>query len=140
MVCFLFSVVALTAAASAHAQGGVVGSRLDSTRQAQPTRSGQEAFATIGEIVRILEADPRTDWSKVNIEALRHHRTHSKWTNWMKDLRTEMIQIIYEQPIYPKNLYADRAPMKHAEYAREVTERQIALMLERDIWKRPSGA
>ncbi len=38
-----------------------------------PTRAGQEAFATIGEIVRILEADPRTDWSKVDLEALRQH-------------------------------------------------------------------
>jgi beta-ureidopropionase len=76
----------------------------------------------------------------VNIEALRHHRTHSKWTNWMKDLRTEMIQLIYERPIYPKNLYAERAPMDPAEYAREVTERQITLMVERGIWKRPTGA
>ena len=34
---------------------------------------GQEAFGTIQEIVRILEADPATDWSKVNIGALREH-------------------------------------------------------------------
>jgi len=38
-----------------------------------PTRAGQEAFATIAEIVRLLEADPQTDWSKVDIEALRSH-------------------------------------------------------------------
>lgn len=38
-----------------------------------PTRAGQEAFATIGEIVKILEADPRTDWSKVDLESLRQH-------------------------------------------------------------------
>ena len=57
----------------------------------------------------------------------------------MKDLRTEMIQLIYEQPIYPKNLYADRAPMRHAEYAREVTERQIELLVARGIWKRPAN-
>jgi len=38
-----------------------------------PTRAGQEAFATIAEIVRLLEVDPRTDWSKVDIEALRAH-------------------------------------------------------------------
>ena len=43
----------------------------------------------------------------------------------MKDLRTEMIQIIYEQPIYPKNIYADRAPMNHAEYEKEVITKQI---------------
>jgi hypothetical protein len=39
----------------------------------QPVMSGQEAFGTIQEIVRILEADPATDWSKVNISALRQH-------------------------------------------------------------------
>ena len=38
-----------------------------------PTHPGQEAFGTIQEIVRILEADPNTDWSKVNIAALREH-------------------------------------------------------------------
>ena len=46
----------------------------------------------------------------------------------MKDLRTELYQIVYEQPIYPKNLYLKRAPMKHAEYFEKVTKKQIALM------------
>jgi hypothetical protein len=40
---------------------------------AMPTMPGQDAFGTIQEIVRILEADPTTDWSKVNITALREH-------------------------------------------------------------------
>ena len=39
----------------------------------QPTQPGQSAFAAIQEIVGILEADPKTDWSLVNIEALRQH-------------------------------------------------------------------
>jgi len=39
----------------------------------QPVMPGQEAFGTIQEVVRILEADPTTDWSKVNIAALREH-------------------------------------------------------------------
>ena len=38
-----------------------------------PTLSGQDAFGAIQEIVRILEADPGTDWSKVNLERLRQH-------------------------------------------------------------------
>ena len=38
-----------------------------------PTQPGQGAFGAIQEIVRILEADPKTDWSKVNMEALRQH-------------------------------------------------------------------
>lgn len=36
-------------------------------------QSGQAAFAAIQEIVTQLAADPKTDWSKVNIEALRQH-------------------------------------------------------------------
>lgn len=37
------------------------------------TQSGQAAFAAIAEVVKILEADSTTDWSKVNLEALRQH-------------------------------------------------------------------
>lgn len=40
---------------------------------ALPHEGGQAAFAAIQEIVEMLEADPRTDWSKVNVEALRQH-------------------------------------------------------------------
>ena len=39
----------------------------------QPTSPGQDAFGAIQEIVRILDADPNTDWSKVDIAALREH-------------------------------------------------------------------
>ena len=39
----------------------------------QPTEAGQSDFAAIAEIVALLEADPKTDWSKVDIEALRQH-------------------------------------------------------------------
>lgn len=35
--------------------------------------AGQSAFGTIAAIVRLLEEDSRTDWSKVNIEGLRQH-------------------------------------------------------------------
>lgn len=38
-----------------------------------PSLPGQDAFGAIQEIVRMLEADPKTDWSKVNLEALRQH-------------------------------------------------------------------
>ncbi|WP_406856116.1 hypothetical protein ABEG18_00355 [Alsobacter sp. KACC 23698] len=43
------------------------------TNAAEPREPGQAAFAAIQEIVAILEADPRTDWTKVDIEALRRH-------------------------------------------------------------------
>jgi len=38
-----------------------------------PTMAGQDAFAAMAEIVRILEADPATDWAKVDMERLRQH-------------------------------------------------------------------
>jgi hypothetical protein len=38
-----------------------------------PQETGQSAFAAIQEIVGMLNADPATDWTKVNIEALRQH-------------------------------------------------------------------
>jgi hypothetical protein len=38
-----------------------------------PSMPGQDAFGTIQEIVQMLQADPATDWSKVNIAAPREH-------------------------------------------------------------------
>lgn len=50
------------------------------TMQPSPHRAGtqlrepgQSAFAAVQEIVALLEADPKTDWGQVNIEALRQH-------------------------------------------------------------------
>ena len=56
-------------------QGGMGqhGMMMGSAVTGQPTMAGQDAFGTIQEVVRILEADPTTDWSKVNIAALREH-------------------------------------------------------------------
>jgi hypothetical protein len=56
---------ALSAQALAHTQGGA--------QTTMPTETGQAAFAVIAEIVKLLEADPTTDWSKVNLERLRQH-------------------------------------------------------------------
>lgn len=38
-----------------------------------PTQAGQDAYAAVAEVVRLLEADPATNWSKVKLEALRQH-------------------------------------------------------------------
>ena len=37
------------------------------------TAPGNDAFAAIQEVVEKLLADPKTDWSRVNLEALRQH-------------------------------------------------------------------
>ncbi len=70
----------------------------------------------------------------VDIQALRHFRAHAQWDNWLKDLRTEQYRLIYERPIYPKNLYLERTPHKHEEFRREVIERQVRKMHELGIW------
>ena len=56
----------------------------------------------------------------------------------MKDLRTELYQLVYEEPIYPANLYADRMPYDHATYATEVNRPQVEKMHERGIWVPPA--
>lgn len=64
----------LAAASVTGADAGMAGMSMDAAPgQALPAQSGQSAFAAIHEIVGILEADPKTDWSRVNIDALRQH-------------------------------------------------------------------
>jgi len=53
--------------------------------------------------------------------------------NWLKDSAHRTLRPLYKDPIYPKNLYLEREPMKHQEYRREVIEKQIALMHQRSI-------
>ena len=40
---------------------------------ASPSQPGQSAFGAIWEIIQILRADPLTDWSAVDLDALRQH-------------------------------------------------------------------
>ena len=61
----VFCILFAAAASVASAQHDMSGPK--------PTSPGSSAFGTISEIVRMLDADPKTDWSKVNIEALRQH-------------------------------------------------------------------
>ena len=49
-----------------------------------------------------------------------------------------MAQLIYEQPIYPKNRYLQQQPGHHAEFKKDVLEKQIKLMQDKGIWKPPS--
>jgi ribose 5-phosphate isomerase RpiB len=59
------------------AQGGMdrerMGGRMGMGMMGGGGAPSQAAFATIQEIVKKLKADPATDWSKVNLEALRQH-------------------------------------------------------------------
>ena len=40
---------------------------------AEPALPGQDAFGAVAEVVKLLDGDPKTDWSKVNLERLRQH-------------------------------------------------------------------
>ena len=54
--------------------GGMSGhGQMHGQQSGAPTMPGQDAFGAIQEIVQALQSDPKTDWSKVNIEALRQH-------------------------------------------------------------------
>ena len=55
------------------------------------TEPGQGAFAAIQEIVELLEADPTTDWSKVNIDALRQHLIDMDNVTLRADVKSEPI-------------------------------------------------
>jgi hypothetical protein len=69
--------VLIAGAGAALAQGHAAHDGMDMPAMhygpAVPTMAGQDAFGTVQEIARILEADPKTDWSKVNLEGLRQH-------------------------------------------------------------------
>lgn len=56
-----------------HMIHGVHADTFENTPPIQPTDPGQSAFAAIQEIVAMLDADPNTDWSKVDIDSLRRH-------------------------------------------------------------------
>lgn len=56
-----------------------------------PREPGQAAFAAIQEIVEILEKDPATDWSKVDIEALRRHLIDMNNVTLAADVKSEQL-------------------------------------------------
>jgi hypothetical protein len=95
-----------------------------------------------GQVVTEVAYGAGSTWiaGTIDIEALRHFRATAQWDNWLKDLTTEQYQLIYEQPIYPKNLYLRRKPYTHAEYRDHVTRKQVELLQERGIWARPARA
>ena len=53
---------------------------------------GQSAFATIAEIVRVLNGDPDTDWSQVDIDTLRTHLQDMDRVTIDSEARAEEIQ------------------------------------------------
>jgi len=72
-----------------HGQGGGMMMRGAASGQAQ---LGQDAFAALQDIVVKLQADPATDWSKVNIDALRAHLIDMNLVTLQAAVSTEQVE------------------------------------------------
>ena len=66
---------------------------------------------------------------------------------WMEDNRGRLNHVVTKIPLPGRDvtnlttddyLYLDRAPFTHAEFKREVIDKQIDLLVERDIWRKPN--
>lgn len=52
---------------------------------------GQSAFAAIEEIIMVLDADPATDWSRIDIDGLREHLRDMDLVFTMAEATTEKV-------------------------------------------------
>ena len=64
----------------------------------------------IQEVVRILDADPKTDWSKVDLEALRQHLIDMDEVTLRAEAAPKQIDGGLEICDYWKRAHADRNP------------------------------
>ena len=81
----------VAAVAGAQTMSGMSGTDHDAmmARSAGLQESGQSAFGAITEIVNRLDADSRTDWSHVDIDALRQHLIDMNEVTLNADIRAE---------------------------------------------------
>jgi predicted amidohydrolase len=95
----------------------------------------------LGRVVGELQYSGASSWvaGTIDIDALRRFRCNARWGNWLKDLTTEQYRVIYDQPVYPKNLYLERAPYTHDEYRENVLDAQVRALQERGIYAAPDG-
>ncbi len=73
----------------------------------------------------------------IDIEALRQSRTFMHWNYW-PDLRAEVFKEMYENPIYPPNLFLEHPPESLSQkMAGEI--KGFSRLYERGTYTRPSG-
>lgn len=87
----VLAILAALLPAQAHAQTQHTMHMAAERSAAVPTQPGQGAFGAIQEIVALLEADPKTDWSKVDIEALRQHLIDMNNVTLLAEVKSEPI-------------------------------------------------
>lgn len=93
------------------------------------TEAGNDVFGTIQEAIAKLNADPKTDWSKVNIEALRAHLVD------MYEM-TINVNILSQKPIENGLLVTMEANTERASAALKRVFSAHPMMLEQETgWK-----
>ena len=75
----------------------------------------------------------------VDVEALRYYRANAYFGNWLKDLRVEVYRTIYEEPIYPKNLWMDQPPQARPERDKHLHD-SIRRLQERGVYTAPANS
>jgi predicted amidohydrolase len=73
----------------------------------------------------------------IDIEGLRNFRAMNLNSNWLKDLRTELFKKMYEEPIYPKNLWMNQNPVRHEE-ADKIYRKSVENLIDRGIYTAPA--
>ena len=72
----------------------------------------------------------------IDIEALRYWRTKVSFGAWIKDLRTEQFQLLYREPIMPKNRFMAKPPGSRSERM-EVERTNVEKLIKRGVYTRP---
>ena len=85
---YLISISAFLASASASAQTGHTGMANHAIPVAE---GGQAAFAALSEVITKLDSDPATDWTKVDIEALRQHLVDMDQVTMRTDVSARLV-------------------------------------------------
>lgn len=95
--------------------------------RAELTEPGQGAFAALAEVVRVLEADPDTDWSKVDLGGLRAH---------LVDMDLLVTHAVVTETVLPDGIrsHATGAPATRAALRRMVPA-HAAQLAKDDRWR-----
>lgn len=71
----------------------------------------------------------------IDVESVRYWRETTMFGSWLKDLRTEQFKLIYEQPIFPKNLWLKPPPGYGRTKGRmEILRARIAELQKRGVY------
>ena len=77
------------------------------------TEAGTDPFAVIQEAITLLEANPDTNWSKVNIEALRLHLVEMQDMTLNVTVEQEPIKLGFKGVITPTTLIHQRLCIRY---------------------------